>query len=299
MSIITQNRRRVLTSGEVDVFSDIDVAYSVRKIVPTWTKAVMKVRRTGDNQTRYVFFNGVDLLDAVIGTDSSTPSATTFPSWYGSSTVYVEEWISQNYTNTVVADKVLTQTSTGLQPILVSLGSINLKNGKPFLDFNGTSTEMITAGNITSFSGNNNSMFSVTHNDTSANAGYFFSSSNVAVDGYTMQSSRDSATSRIGFFIPTTGNSAIAVLPSVSNNSDQLAQSIIADATTLKGYLNGVVTATAVKEGASLAGNMVIGRRWDSNFLNGGIQELISFPLNKTSGVGALNANINNYFSIY
>ena len=142
-------------------------------------------------------------------------------------------------------------------------------------------------------------MFSVTHNDTSANAGYFFSSSNVAVDGYTMQSSRDASSSRIGFFIPTTGNSAIAVLPSVSNNSDQLAQSIIADATTLKGYLNGVVTATAVKEGASLAGNMVIGRRWDSNFLNGGIQELISFPSNKTSGVGALNANINNYFSIY
>ena len=300
MNTVIQNRKRVLNTGVVDIYADVDVAYSVRKLFSGWTKAVMKVRRGGDNQTRYVFFNGVDLLDAVIGTDSSTPSATTFSSWYGSGAVYVEEWISQNPSNTIDSNKTLVQSSAGAsQPSLVSLGNINLKNGKPFLDFNGTSAEMESAGNISSFAGDSNSIFTVSHNDSSGNAGYFFSSSDVSVDGYTMQSSRDSSVSRIGFFIPTTGATAIAVTPSVANNSNQLAQVILADATTLKGYLNGVVTATAVKQGSSLASNMVIGRRWDSNFLNGGIQELISFPSNKTSGVGALNANINNYFSIY
>lgn len=97
----------------------------------SWTDGIIKLRRSSDNATKYVWFDGDTITtSSVVGDDVETPSATTLGTWIGSDDGFIEEWYMQVETGLApTTPHYLVQTTTSLQFQLVSSGTINTVNG--------------------------------------------------------------------------------------------------------------------------------------------------------------------------
>ena len=174
---LKKNFFRVKTSPAVFDWSDVTVLWSLRKAF-SWSNAVLKVRRSSDNATAYVFIDGAVAygeitLNSYISTSSdTTPSTTTLGTWAGSDDVFVETWYGMTYNDIIDTNKKPTQATTTAQPKFMTAGVINTENSKPTIDFdggdylrqNGTNILSEVAPNASAFS-----MFSVSRNDTASN----------------------------------------------------------------------------------------------------------------------------------
>ena len=125
------------------LYDGVSAMYTLRRpsMSTLWTNAVVKIRRTSDNQTAFLFIDGSSIddtisLSSLISTSSNTtPSATTLSTWVGSSNAFIEEWLGITPNNTIDNNKTAIQTTTTSQPQLISSGVIITKNGKPSIDF--------------------------------------------------------------------------------------------------------------------------------------------------------------------
>ncbi|MBN9384320.1 MAG: T9SS type A sorting domain-containing protein [Chitinophagaceae bacterium] len=150
------------------------VAYSLRQLKSSATKAI-QVRRNSDGLTMDIGFTGAGDLDQ-----------TALLSFVGSNSGYVTIWYDQSGNG---RDAI--QATVAKQPRIVNAGIIDVQNGRPICDFNGSSSTMATAafaltaplsvslvsrrtgvgtsttGYVTMFDGGTNNTFKIAYPNTS------------------------------------------------------------------------------------------------------------------------------------
>ncbi len=104
-------------------------AYSVRKVRTAYTGSCMDVRRDLDNTTGSIGFDGSGNLDTGSLLAFVTGSA-------GTGSGFVTRWYDQSGN-----DRHMLQPTATFQPLIVSSGSITIKNNKPALGFDGSTTK--------------------------------------------------------------------------------------------------------------------------------------------------------------
>ncbi|WP_295233995.1 LamG-like jellyroll fold domain-containing protein [Sediminibacterium sp.] len=110
------------------------LAYSLRKLSSTYNGFAVQVRRSSDNALANVSFdaNGVVSVNSTIDGTS-----TSFQSFIGSNSCYIQTWYDQSGNN-----RHATQTNTSKQPMIVNAGVFTLFNSRAAVNFNGTSSVM-------------------------------------------------------------------------------------------------------------------------------------------------------------
>ena len=119
-----------------------NVAYSVRKLSSGYTGNAIKVRRSSDDATQVIGFTVGGALDI-----------SALLAFAGTGDAFVDTWYDQSGNG-----KNLTQANSVNQPRIVSSGSMDLENSKPFIRFFGVvggtfnslnlATEMTTTGHL-------------------------------------------------------------------------------------------------------------------------------------------------------
>lgn len=261
--------------------------YSFQKLFTNWDKAIMKVRRNSDNQEKYLFISTDGIIENfLIGDDSTTPSATTFSSWYGSDSVFIKEHIAQIDTNLVDSNLILSQSNNSLQPRLVNSGVVVKEGGDPTIDWTTGNTylESLSANPILN-SGNDYSVHWVTHNLDAGQLGSFFA--NDTGSSLSLYNSRHSTVLRIAI----RASSILTFSPSMDTDTQKI-QSVSVSSGTIKSYLDGVLTDTQPESGAYNNTKILLGRRFDANYFNGGSKALIISPKNTDSDVLEIHNDI-------
>ena len=299
-----------LDASSSTIYDDISAMYTLRRpsMTTLWTNAVLKIRRSSDNATAYVFFDGaganapLSTSSFISTTSETTPDATTLATWLGASDAFVETQYAITTNNTISASINPVQATTGDQPRFATAGVIDTENGLPAISYVSTDT-LASSGAITAMNaGSSFTIITVAQNDTTANLGTVFCSittSSAPNERFTIFLDRST-----GVNINTIKNSGSTVVANVYaaqiNTSAQRLLSTMVTATTIDAYYNGTDTDSDTWSGTYR--NEVV--RFGSLFsagapLTGTIQEVIIWPSDKTASLAAIHANINAYYSIY
>ena len=288
------------------IYDNASVVYSLRRpdMATVWTNAVLKIRRTSDDATAFVFFDGsavddtITLSSLISTTSNTTPDATTLGTWVGASNAYVEQWIGITQDNSVDGNKVASQTTIGAQPQFISVGAILEKNGKPTLTFDGNDSLVVIANSDLDY-GNTFTILSVNYN-TSATWKGIISTSNTATLRLIMFND-NGATKRILRIIADAQYNALYLVQ--QNTTNQKLLTGVFDPTNMTAYYNATIQNTTVWSGSTFPynnDNLVIGQQsTGSGVLVGGVQEIIIMPSDVTADLTTLHADINAYYSIY
>lgn len=125
-------------TGLLNDYSGAAAAYSLRLLDNTYTGDAIVVRRSSDNTTQAIGFVNNEL------------DTTSLESFCSGTDGFVTTWYDQSGT----ANNA-TQTSASKQPKIVSSGTTITDNGKPTLEFNGSSSEFsiteISLGNYSNY----------------------------------------------------------------------------------------------------------------------------------------------------
>lgn len=123
----------------LDNYPSASVAYSLRKLKSSYSGNCITVRRSSDNATQDIGFDGSGFLD--------TSSIKTF---VGSSSGYVSKWYDQSGNA-----RDMVQATAGNQPRIINAGVVERKNGKVSIRFiaaSNTGFFATTSETITSYS---------------------------------------------------------------------------------------------------------------------------------------------------
>lgn len=297
-------RRRILLDSTPPPsfnFDDVDVMYTLRKpeFTTEWTKAVIRLRRSSDNDFKYVFFddNGKISLNSETSNISDTPTATTLGTWIGGNDAYVNNWIGLTPNDTIDPNKSAGQGNNSSQPQFISSGSILTKNGEPTIDFLSDTRYLDGVANSVLDSGETFTVFSVSNNNTNL------------VNG-TVYNTTDTDINRISVFNDRRSNKAMAVLNTGTpvvlqyinqiDSANQRLQTLVVDSLLITGYNDGVLEDLDIWSGTYTNDMFRIGAQQSTtNPLNGTIQEIIIYPTDKTANLNEINTNINDYYNIY
>ncbi len=295
-------------SGVASLFDGVSVMYSLRTpdMGTLWTNAVLKIRRDSDNATAFLFVDGsakddtITLSGFISTTSDTTPSGTSLSTWLGSNGGWVERWYGITDDNTIATGKRAIQTTLSSQPQFAnSSGVIKTKNGKPEIDFLTTTRSLVASANTDMASGNTFTTISVSNNDNATATNAVMSSSNTTNRSFSQFIDGGAAknATRITNSVPTNFN---CFLLAQNNTADQRELVSIITSTTLECYQNNIVQSTGDTWSGSYTNDAItIGVRRDTlQPHNGGIQEIIIFPSDKTSDLTTLHNEIDGYYSI-
>lgn len=124
--------------GLLDTYPNAAAAYSVRLLRTAYSGSAIRVRRSSDNTEQDIGFTATGNLDT-----------SSLISFCGAGNGFVTTWYDQSGNSQNVS-----QTTAANQPQIVSGGSVLIKNGKPCVLFNGsTSTLVASINNPFSFTG--------------------------------------------------------------------------------------------------------------------------------------------------
>lgn len=292
------------SSGTTE-YNGVSAMYTLRRpgMTTLWTNAVLKLRRSSDNGTAFVFFDGSDQDDTITlssnisTTSDTTPDATTLSTWVGANDAFVERWYGITDDDTIDTDKRAIQVSSiSSQPQFISSGSIITKGGKPVIDFLSSNRYLDASTNSDLASGNTFTIFTVNHNDLSTSNGIIMEN-NVSAGAMGLYSDR--RTNRTNLFISATGDNGLIQYISQQNNADQRLTTLLVDNLDLETWLNGTSQGTDTYSGTYTNNGIRIGGRFVTSYLQGGIQEIIIFPSDKSSDMSTIHSEINTYYSIY
>lgn len=122
----------VSTAPLLDTYSGAIAAYGLRKLRNGYTGSAIQVRRTSPSAASTdIGFTAQGELDT-----------TSLLSFCGSGDGYIQKWYDQAGSNDLV------QASTSAQPQIVSSGAVITLNGKPALDFDGSTDSLPAATNF-------------------------------------------------------------------------------------------------------------------------------------------------------
>lgn len=115
----------------LDQFGGAAAAYSLRRLRTAYTGPVVRVRRSSDN--------------AELNFRPSEIQSGQLAAWAGTGNGFVVTWFDQSGNG-----RDATQTTTTLQPQIISSGALILLNGMPSIDWANTSTKkLLTGSNVT------------------------------------------------------------------------------------------------------------------------------------------------------
>lgn len=294
----------------LDLFPSAHHAYSLRKLRTAYTGFCLRIRRTTSTPTVTTTTvdlafdsNGTISLNSAITYVSGTATTATNLGQFCASVVngyanpdlvntnqniFVVTWFDQSGNG-----KNPTQGTAGNQPKIVNVGNLETSGGKVTVRFTRASSTRL---NITDTTANINNM-------SSYYVGAFASTTSGQI-GYTISGS---ATTSM-FYFPYLainisagyGASLNAIQLDAGTTTDRRLYELLApsplNSAVVQGWSNGVDKATfALASGAS--NTIQLGARGTSFFLDGYIQEIISWQTNANRLEKEIN--INNYWTIY
>jgi hypothetical protein len=123
----------------LDLYSGASAAYSLRKMKSTYTGYAIRVRRSSDNQSQDIGFNGLGELD--------TAALLTF---VGSGNGYVSRWYDQSGNNNYAY-----QTTDAYQPVIVLGGVVQTNGSRPSIYWDNSAPNFFSINTLV-WSGVNN-----------------------------------------------------------------------------------------------------------------------------------------------
>lgn len=295
------------TGGVSPIYNGVSVIYTLRRPAMTtlWTNAVLKIRRSLDNTTAFVFFNGSAVNDTIstasfISTSSNTtPDATTLGTWLGANDAFVETWFGITDNNTIDTGKRAIQTTTSLQPKFATAGVLITKGSKIAIDFLAGTRYLEATTNTSLNSGNAFTSLTVSSNNNSSSAGAIWCSSNINNNFIQIINDTRAAQKRLIYVLNGTYYFS-DLLSAQSGTGQKLISATVDSSKNQTGYFNGAIQNTVAYSGTYTNNAFFIGlREGGTSYLDGTIQEIIIFPSDKTSDLATLHAEMNAYYSIY
>ena len=295
-----------VVSGSASLYDNASVVYSLRRpdMATKWTNAVLKIRRSNDDATAFVFFDGSAVGDTITLTSKINTVSNTTPDpvrelgiWVGANDAFVEQWIGITPNNTIDGNKVASQTTTTLQPRFINTGVVGLKNGKAQINFSAVvNSTLIASVNTDLNSGNSATILNVSSSQAGNLTGTVLGTTNITGG---LSVFNDTTTNVRNTFLVATENGNANNLVR-HNDTDQRLQSAIVLASSITSYYNGDFQMTDAWAGTYNNDSIRMGTRFGttSRFI-GLIQEIIIFPSDKTADLTALHADINAYYGIY
>ena len=137
--IVVRIMARVLGTSTYPV-----VAYSLRKLTPSYTGPAVRISRVSDGELRDVYFDGSDVVSlnsqiSAAGGGAITP--TLLSTWIGAGSATIQLWFDQSNNN-----QHASQATVAFMPLLINNGIINLVNSRPAPLFDGTN-DLLTYSN--------------------------------------------------------------------------------------------------------------------------------------------------------
>lgn len=289
------NRSLLFKSAqEPNIYEGAFVIYSLRNLrLDGGDIRYCAIRRSSDDAIGVILIgdtNELNLNCVVSGTGLDLGT------WIGSDDGFVRNWYNQagNDPSKVFNDIDLRQ------PKIINNGAILTKNGKPTIDFDGVDDYL---RHLTDFneldSGNSFTILNVSHTDNSATPNALINNSTLtANDRFIIYNDR--RTQKRIIQLRASSSNYFADYLIQQNTSNQKLLTTITNPTNISSYYNSDFQNSTNWSGSYINDAFNVGA--DSrlaNFLNGGIQEIIMFPSDKTSDLSAINADINNYYNIY
>ena len=288
------DKNRVLGGGPAYEYilsgnGDAAAAWSIRAVNPDYTGALVLIRRSSDNAEK-AFYPDADFGLSLTSEDGTS---VTLGTWIGSDNGYVKTWYDQSGNSNNA-----TNTTASNQPEIITSGVLITDNSKAAFEFNGlTNSRELTVSSALTFN-QDSSIISVASSNDNTNEQTIY---NLQIDAISRQFAlgynRD-GTNRIGSSIRLSNSSFVNSGDAIADMTQRLYSQIgICSTSTNTLYIDGV-TATNTYRPRATTGNS-IGGRSGAFFLSGKIQEVILWESNKTSVLTDLEANVNNFYSIY
>lgn len=299
-------------TGLLDTYSGASAAYSLRRLRSGYTGALIRVRRSSDNTEQDISYDSNNVLDE-----------TALTNFVGANSGFITKFYNQG-TGSSLDFEMPTATS---QPRIVNAGTIDKKNNKPSIYFDGSNDYMYIASSTNSMSflhkTGQKALFIAAQAGTSSNpnAAYVLMSNNSLAStstGYGLFYDDRSAVPRNNAIVSnvTTGVQDLFSSNNVNDNyytpnQLNLLTNLLdnANANTyarnLLYYNGGTVAATNTFSNSPSTGNasqsFTLGRR-DANadfHLVGYVSEIIIYPSDQSSNRTGIRDNINTHYSIY
>jgi len=254
------------------LYPGASAGYSLRKISSTYNGSAIRVRRSSDNTESDIGFDSNGNLDQ-----------SALVNFVGLNSAFITKWYDQSGNNNHGL-----QTIANDQPRIVNLGSIDLVNSKPAVNFISSDLFTLTA----SISGNTDySCFTVGKRPNSANRLVYFGTSDVSSAPYVLMHFNDgkhyiSNRTKYGNYAETSTNQLLLSSFNISTN--------------LSAYQNGVSKTLTITAYASAGNFNQIGRSGIATGFNstGYIQEVIFYANDQSSNRVGIETNITNYYGI-
>jgi len=249
----------------LDTYTGAAFAYSLRKLRTAYTGYAIRVRRSSDNTTLDIGFDGNGNLDT-----------TSILSFVGANNGFVSIWYDQS-----INSKNSTQPTSTLQPQIVSSGVLNSYNSRPCVKFDGNGDYIETAY----YTGTSNEFYFVTQ---TTDTQFVFPRGSDYYGFIAEQSS--STTNTSGYFSTQPTFYVNSALVSPTNRG--------AVYTLLTGYK------LSLHKGANISTTTNNLRFGNFNLspgsldFNGNLFEFIAYPSLQSSQT-SIESNINTYYSIY
>lgn len=283
----------IVTYSEVsdrvlDNYAGGQAAFSLRKLRAGYTGNCIKVRRSSDNTTQDIGFNGTDLDTAALLT------------FCGSGDGFVHTWFDQS-----TSGRNAVNTSSGEQPQIVSSGSVIQVNGKPAVEFDGSNDTLLTSAFAPNPNGAYN--FAVVHEHNVVNVGQYLGSSWSGTQSTQNFQSIMMASAKLRFAVRYNNNT----LPRPDSTATFTAGTqIVSTATFANGsceaFYNGTNELDKFSQNISANPNnnsraMALGTRSDNGAapLQGTLQEFIVFSNSTAHDAEDLSDELNDYYSAF
>ena len=268
----------------LNLYPNAAAAYSLRLLNSDYAGSAIRVRRSSDNAEQDIGFDGNGDLN--IGA---------LVLFCGSGNGFVTTWYDQsgNARNT-------TQSTAANQPQIVSSGVVVTQNGKPSLSFDG-SNDVLTTGNSVNVNGLSDLYFFTALQTTNLSV-------NIETKAVFWMDEIGSwgqiylalSTSQIGIRFGTSqvSNNPLASIPSsTSMRLITMYKSTTTDRADVNST-NAINFTSALSTIANTSNILNIGKGF-SAWMSMNLSELIFYPSNQSANQGAINTNINSYYSIY
>jgi len=260
----------------LDTYSGASAAYSLRKLNTAYTGYAIRVRRSSDNTSQDIGFDGLGNLDA-----------TSLLSFVGANNGFVSIWYDQSGNSNNAVQNTLTY-----QPKLVNSGSILLINSKPSLLLDGvddllslSSTIFTNTSHYHSFVGkraaSGDRLYGLAGDGTS---GYNYLLGLWSDNNYYLQ-----------------GKSAAY---QYSNSTDTATNQLLISGKNVSGtmsiYKNGGTISSTQGSSAILPNINSIGKATSTFFpANCSLQEIVFYNNDQTTNQAGIETNINTHYTIY
>lgn len=265
-------------------------AYSLRKLRSAYTGAAIRVRRSLDNTEQDIGFLA-DELDIA-----------SLLSFAGVGDGFVSVWYDQSG-----AGLNLTQTTASNQPRIVNTGIIELENGKPSLNWYGT-TQFLNGGNVLGLNGNSLQIYCLARNTLTTNRVQLVSKSVAAANvnrynlatGGALGTSTGINTSSTEYFAPS----------NFAHANQNLFNSVYLTNNEIRAFVNNTSVASASAPSGTVQNidtRFLIGATNNATnngqiaYHRGTMQEIILYIASTTSlpDLSNINTIINEHYNVY